>query len=175
MVCSIRRSCIRSRWTACAAWWWTGGLERSSRWPIASSSTSPKATSCGCARAASKSAPGSPSCSVWAIRRRLLQRLDGVREAALVTVPCITVQDALRHHAVDHALRLLQRGERGVLVAGRHRLADLLDRGAHGGAQRHVVVAPLERLPGALARGFGVRHEGCGSRKRGEILTRTGR
>src|SRR5205085_5549951 len=117
---------------------------------------SPGTTSSGCARAASKSAPSSPSCSVWAIRRRLLQRLDRLREPALVTIAGVAMQDAFCHDAVDDALRLAQRRERRFLVAGRHGFRDFLDRGAHAGAQADVVRAAPERLAGALARRFGV-------------------
>src|SRR3989442_1515166 len=60
-------------------------------------------------------------------------------------------------------------GERRFLVARGYRLGDFLDRAAHAGAKRHVVLAALERLLGALAHGFDVGHV-VALPKRGRIL-----
>src|SRR5206468_5220367 len=97
--------------------------------------------------------------------RWLLHALQGMRQAALVPVAGIAVHDAFRDHAIDEALRIAQRFGSGVLVAGGHRLVHVLDGGAHGGAQPHVVDAALHRLVGALARGLDVCHEGVGPEK----------
>src|SRR5437667_11675082 len=88
-----------------------------------------------------------------------------MRQAALVPVAGIAVHDAFRDHAIDEALRIAQHFGSGVLVAGGDRLVHVLDGGAHGGAQPHVVDAALHRLVGALARGLDVCHEGGGSGK----------
>ena len=79
------------------------------------------------------------------------------------------MHDAFRDHAIDEALRIAQRFGSGVLVAGGDRLVHVLDGGAHGGAQPHVVDAELHRLVGALAGGLDVCHEGVGP-ERGRIL-----
>src|SRR3979411_2537592 len=83
-------------------------------------------------------------------RTCLLHTFQCMREAALVAVAGISVQDAFRYVAVDDLLRLAHGLGRGVLVAGRHRLRDVLDRRADRGAQPHVVRAPLDCLAGAL-------------------------
>src|SRR3989454_173941 len=88
-----------------------------------------------------------------------------MRQAALVPVAGIAVHDAFRDHAIDEALRIAQHFGSGVIVAGGDRLVHVLDGGAHGGAQPHVVDAALHRLVGALARGLDVCHEGVGSGK----------
>src|SRR3970040_2317437 len=89
---------------------------------------------------------------------RLLDGLERLRKAALVTVPGVAMQDAFRDDAVDDALRLAELLLRRGLVAGGYRLLRVLDRAAHRGAQAHVVHAALLRLSGALARRFDVRH-----------------
>src|SRR5688500_13832724 len=89
----------------------------------------------------------------------LLEVLERVREAALVAGARVPVEHALRHHAVDPALRLPQHAGRRRLVAAGERLLNVLDRAAHLGAQAHVVDATHLRLAGALAGGFDVRHE----------------
>src|SRR5438876_740586 len=74
-----------------------------------------------------------------------------MRQAALVPVAGIAVHDAFRDHAIDEALRSAQHFGSGVLVAGGDRLVHVLDGGAHGGAQPHVVDAALPRLVVAVA------------------------
>ena len=88
-----------------------------------------------------------------------------------MAVAGVAMHDALGDDAVDDALRFAQACRRDFLVARRNGLGDLLHRGAHLGAQRHVVVAPHDCLTGALADGFDVGHELVTFQKRGRILT----
>ncbi len=80
----------------------------------------------------------------------LLDALDQRRQAALVARCGVTVNDALRYHAVNDGYG----GLKGVLRTGFFASGNcstcLFDGGAHFGAQRHVMGATLDRLTGAL-------------------------
>jgi len=71
-------------------------------------------------------------------------------QAALVAGSLVLVDDALVDHAVDdwHGILVGCRGS--IFVAGITGLDDILDFGAHQGAQRHIVLAGLLGLTGAL-------------------------
>ena len=96
--------------------------------------------------------------TAWA--RRLLCRLPALR----CRTPLATTRSMMR---CDSRSTL----SGAVLVAGGDRLGDVLDRGAHRGAQLHVVGAEVDRLDGALLRGLDVGHE-LGVLKRARSLPR---
>src|SRR5690606_21867525 len=78
-------------------------------------------------------------------------RLDGGRQAALVTGSLVLVNDLLVRDAVDGAHRGAKDRLSRRLVATRDGLANGLDRGTQAGAEAGVVSANLDCLTGALA------------------------
>src|SRR5690606_34979554 len=78
-------------------------------------------------------------------------RLDGSRQAALVTGSLVLVNDLLVRNAVDGAHRGAKDRLSRRLVATRDGLANGLDRGTQAGAEAGVVSANLDCLTGALA------------------------
>ena len=59
--------------------------------------------------------------------KRLGERLDGSRQAALVASSSVRVKNALAAHGVDHALGVLESFLSSGLVAGEDELANALD------------------------------------------------
>ena len=70
----------------------------------------------------------------------------------------VLVHDALVDHAIDDRNSFFVGRHGSLFVAGVTRLDDILDLGAHQGALRHVVLAGLLGLAGALPGGFNVCH-----------------
>src|SRR6266852_7393186 len=100
-------------------WWSMCGSSRSSRWPTASCSVSPRTTNCASVMDALRSEASSPSCSVSGIPLSwLFHALQGMRQTTLVPVAGIAVHDAFRDHAIDEALRIAQHLGGGGLIAG---------------------------------------------------------
>ena len=61
--------------------------------------------------------------------KKLGERLDGSRQAALVASSSVRVKNALAAHGVDHALGVLESFLSSGLVAGEDELANALDSG----------------------------------------------
>ena len=74
--------------------------------------------------------------------RELGERLDGSRQAALVTSSSVRVKNALAAHGVDHALGVLESFLSSGLIAGEDELANALDSGTVLAAlSREVLIA----------------------------------
>src|SRR5258708_4242056 len=105
---------------------------------------------------------GGPQAAVDPRKRRLRagisQRLDLLRETALVTRGLVLVDDALVRDVVDGRLLGAEHALGRRRVAGGDRLLHFLDRAAQRRAQALVGAALLGRLLGALRGLFGIRH-----------------
>ena len=83
--------------------------------------------------------------------KRLGERLDGSRQAALVASSSVRVKNALAAHGVDHALGVLESFLSSGLVAGEDELANALDSGTVLAALSREVLVAGKGLTGALA------------------------
>lgn len=79
-------------------------------------------------------------------------------QSALMPGSLILVNNALVDHSVDDRYGACVVGRRGSLVARFNRLDDILDKSTHFRTLRHVVLASLFTLSGALACRFNVGH-----------------
>jgi len=71
-------------------------------------------------------------------------------QTALMTRGLVLGNNAFVDHAVDNRHCILVGCNRCIFVAGITCIDDVLDLGAHHGAQTHVVLTSLFRLTGAL-------------------------
>ena len=90
--------------------------------------------------------------------RELGERLDGSRQAALVTSSSVRVKNALAAHGVDHALGVLESFLSSGLIAGEDELANALDSGTVLAALSREVLIAGKGLTGALAGLVGIGH-----------------
>lgn len=90
--------------------------------------------------------------------RELGERLDGSRQAALVTSSSVRVKNALAAHGVDHALGVLESFLSSGLISGEDELANALDSGTVLAALSRKVLIAGKGLTGALAGLVGIGH-----------------
>ncbi len=78
------------------------------------------------------------------------QRFDPLIQPTLVASGFVLIDDALVDHAVDDRDGILVSCDSSIFIARIACVDDVLDFGAHQGAQTHIVLTGLLRLAGAL-------------------------